>query len=57
MHGVNNQEADRRNDSAVVDARTQCQLYRAPFEDAVAAGVLTVMCRRACFPRRACRAG
>ena len=40
----NNQEADRRTVNAVVDERTQHQLYLPPFEGAVKAGVLTVMC-------------
>ena len=40
----NNQEASRGNVSAVVDERTQHQLYLAPFEGAVKAGVRTIMC-------------
>ena len=41
---LNNQEAGRFGANAVVDERTLMELYAAPFESAVAAGVGSVMC-------------
>jgi beta-glucosidase len=40
----NNQETERSQVNAVVDDRTHWELYMPPFEAAVAAGVLSVMC-------------
>ena len=41
---LNNQETDRTTSSSDVDERTLREIYAPPFESAVDAGVLTVMC-------------
>eukprot|EP01060_Flectonema_neradi_P024712 TRINITY_DN335_c16_g1_i1.p1 TRINITY_DN335_c16_g1~~TRINITY_DN335_c16_g1_i1.p1 ORF type:complete len:672 (+),score=131.14 TRINITY_DN335_c16_g1_i1:45-2060(+) len=41
---LNNQETDRTTSSSDVDERTLHEIYSPPFESAVKAGVLTVMC-------------
>ena len=44
-HWVNNeQETDRKTSSSDVDERTRFELYYPPFQAAVNAGVLSVMC-------------
>jgi beta-glucosidase len=40
----NNQETNRGSVSANVDERTEHEMYLPPFEGAVTAGVLSVMC-------------
>eukprot|EP01062_Namystynia_karyoxenos_P062935 TRINITY_DN5578_c0_g1_i4.p1 TRINITY_DN5578_c0_g1~~TRINITY_DN5578_c0_g1_i4.p1 ORF type:complete len:701 (+),score=203.29 TRINITY_DN5578_c0_g1_i4:72-2105(+) len=40
----NNQETDRMRVNALIDERTRMEIYQPPFEAAVDAGVLSVMC-------------
>ena len=40
----NNQETNRSKVNSIIDERTKWELYMPPFESAVKAGVLSVMC-------------